>query len=332
MPCSSPSTPPTRAPAPSAWRVRPGVLGTLLDLIRIDAGWEPAVEAALGEALDAVVTSDPAAAARALAALRGADTTGAVLALGLAGPSGDGRPPGGDPVRPHVAADRVSVGALLDRLLATAVRVDDLDAAIDLAARHPAAIVVTASGDRLGASGWRLGAASSGGVTAAALAEAMSRAELAGRETERCHAEHQRAQAALSGIRRHLDELEARLEANDARMTAASEALARVNAERRDAEVELGALQARADELRAHVTAERERIVELERLLPDLEAGELAEADAVRSRHETSLALDARAAVLVGRRRDLEVRAAAPRGASATPARAAGGHRAASGR
>jgi chromosome segregation protein len=288
-----------------------GVLGTLLDLIRIDAGWEPAVEAALGEALDAVVTSDPAAAARALAALRGADTTGAVLALGLAGPTGDGRPSGGDPVRSQVAADRVSVGALLDRLLATAVRVDDLDAAIELAARHPTAIIVTANGDRLGAAGWRLGAASSGGVTASALAEATSRAELADRETERCHAEHQRAQAALSGIRRHLDELETRLEANDARMTVASEALARVNAERRDAEVEFGALQAGVEEQRARVTAERDRIDELERLLPDLEAGELAEADAVRSRQETNLALDARAAVLVGRRRDLEVRAAA---------------------
>ena len=44
----------------------------------------------------------------------------------------------------------------------------------------------------------------------------------------------------------------------------------------------------RTDELRAHVTTERDRIVELERLLPDLEAGELAEADAVRARHETT--------------------------------------------
>jgi chromosome segregation protein len=289
----------------------PGVLGTLLDLIRIDAGWEAAVEAALGEALDAVVTTDAAAAARALAALGAADTRGAVLALGLAAPSADGRPSGGDPVRSRIAADRVSVGALLDRLLATAVRVDDLDAAIELAVHHPTAIIVTANGDRLGASGWRLGAASSGGVTAAALAEAVSRAEQAGRETERCYAEQQRAQVALSAIRRHLDELEGRLEANDSRMTTASEALARVNAERREAEIELGTLQAGADELRAHLTAERDRIGELERLLPDLEAGELAEADAVRSRHETSVALDARAVVLVGRRRDLEVRAAA---------------------
>ena len=63
-----------------------GVLGTLLDLVRIDAGWESAVEAALGEALSAVVVADPDAAGRALDALRSSDTTGAVLALGLRQP------------------------------------------------------------------------------------------------------------------------------------------------------------------------------------------------------------------------------------------------------
>jgi chromosome segregation protein len=288
----------------------PGVLGTLLDLIRIDVGWEPAVEAALGEALDAVVTSDPVAAARALDALRQADTTGAVLALGLVAASDADVPSGGEPVRPHVTADRVSVGRLLDRLLVTATTVGDLDAAVELAHRHPHAIVVTRAGDRFGASGWRLGAASSGGVTAAALAEAASRAEQAEREAGRCRAEVERAAAALSAVRRHVDELEARLESNDARVTAASEALAGVQSERREVEVELAALEARAEESRAHRAADGDRIAELERLLPDLEAGEAAEADAARSAHEARAALEATAAVLAGRRRDLEVRAA----------------------
>jgi chromosome segregation protein len=288
----------------------PGVLGTLLDVIRIDAGWEPAVEAALGDALDAVVAVDTGAAARALDALRRVDTSGAVLALGLISVSPVEAPSDGEPVRPHVAADRVAVGRLLDRLLTSATTVDDLDAAIEIAHRHPDAIVVTRAGDRFGPSGWRLGAASSGGVTAAALAEAVAGAEQAGREADRCHAEKQRAAAALAGARRHVDELEARLEANDARMTSSSEALARVQAERREVEVELAALEARAEELRAHRALDRDRIAELEQLLPDLEAGEAAEADAVRSAREARADLDARAAVLAGRRRDLEVRAA----------------------
>jgi len=59
-----------------------GVLGTLLDLIEIDDGWEPAVEAALGESLTAVVVDDPAVGRRALDALRDSETTGAVIALG----------------------------------------------------------------------------------------------------------------------------------------------------------------------------------------------------------------------------------------------------------
>ena len=109
-----------------------GVLGTLLDLVRIDQGWEAAVEAALGEALSAVVVDDPGAAPAGRShALHGSDTTGAVLALGLPATSGRTPPTGGEPVRPHVAADRPSVAVLLDRLLAGATCVDDLDAAAD---------------------------------------------------------------------------------------------------------------------------------------------------------------------------------------------------------
>ena len=71
--------------APSASRRVDGVVGTLLDLVEIDAGWEPAVEAAAGEALAAVVVDGIDAARAAIAALAaGGDDAigGAVLALG----------------------------------------------------------------------------------------------------------------------------------------------------------------------------------------------------------------------------------------------------------
>ena len=64
-----------------------GVVGTLLDLVEIDPGWEAAVEAAAGEALAAVVVDGVDAARRAVAALHadGDDAVGgAVLALGAA--------------------------------------------------------------------------------------------------------------------------------------------------------------------------------------------------------------------------------------------------------
>ena len=63
-----------------------GVLGALLDLVAIDEGFEPAVEAAAGEALQAVVVDNPTNASAALAALEDRDLSGAVLALGAALP------------------------------------------------------------------------------------------------------------------------------------------------------------------------------------------------------------------------------------------------------
>ena len=288
-----------------------GVLGTLLDLVRIDPGWEPAVEAALGEALTAVVVADPRAAARALHALLASDTTGAVVALGLA-PALPPRatPDGGDVVRPHVVADDPAVAALLDAILAGAVRVDDLDHGLRLSQANPVAVVVTRSGDRLHASGWRLGAAASGGVTAAALADASTRAEAAALRFDRVHHTLAAAERVVAEATRRSAELAARLDANDARFTKASEALARLQGARREAQVELEPLDRRVAELAGHLDIERARIAELDVLVPDLEAGEQAEAAAAQQRHQTRAAIDAHAAVLVGRRRDLEVRAA----------------------
>ncbi|MGZ4764637.1 MAG: chromosome segregation SMC family protein, partial [Ilumatobacteraceae bacterium] len=73
------------------------VLGTLLDLIDIDSGWEAAVEAALGEALEAVVVASPQAGRRALESLHASNVHGAVIALGAAhrpspAPLGHGSP------------------------------------------------------------------------------------------------------------------------------------------------------------------------------------------------------------------------------------------------
>ncbi|MEM1335211.1 MAG: AAA family ATPase, partial [Actinomycetota bacterium] len=151
-----------------------GVLGTLLDLIEIDQGWEPAVEAALGESLTAVVVADPSAARRSLDALRSSDTSGAVIALG-ARPLGGSAPASGEAVRPHARSTRSDVDDLLGGLLARAVRVDSVEDALDVAIAHPDAVVVTPGGDRFGLSGWRVGAAGTG-ATAAALDDAVIRA------------------------------------------------------------------------------------------------------------------------------------------------------------
>ena len=291
-----------------------GVLGTLLDLVRIDEGWEPAVEAALGEALSAVVVADPAAAARALHALRSSDTTGAVVALGLGAPSrAAAAPAGGETVRPHVSAADPGVGRLLDALMDGAIRVADIDAAVRMAATASAAVVVTIAGDRFDARGWRLGVAAGGGATLAALEDATTRAAAADERRRRADDALAELEARRDEWRAKLAELASRQVDNDARITAASETLARLHAERREVVAELAPLDRRVDELVASLEGDAARIAELEVVMPELEAGERAESDAALDRRQVRAALDARAAVLVGRRRDLEVRAAALR-------------------
>jgi chromosome segregation protein len=283
-----------------------GVLGTLLDLVEIDEGWQGAVEAALGEALTAVVVDGDVSARRALTMLRESSTSGAVLAAGSRGHAAHA-PSVGDPVRPRVRSGRPGMSSLLDSLIAGAVRVDDVEAAIDAAVAHPAAVIVTPAGDRFGPSGWRVGAAA-GGATAAALEEARQRAasaDTALAEAERMLAE---SRSALEAARQHELALNRRLDQNDARFTAASEGLSRVLGERRELQAELEGLDRSAGELTAHIAAERVRVAELEAVLPALDADEHAEAEAARARGEARAEFEARAAVLASRRRELEVR------------------------
>jgi len=285
-----------------------GVLGTLLDLIELDAGWEAAVEAALGESLTAVVVDDPAAGRRALSALHSSDTRGAVIALG-AQPSKRAAPDVGDAVRPHARSDRHGVDDLLDGLLGSAVRVDDVAAAVDAALLHPDAVVVTAVGDRFGLSGWRVGAAGSG-ATAAALDEALAGADAAERSLAAATDAVAAAEQDLHRCRTTEADLARRLDDNDARFTAASEGVATAQREHREVGAELENLERTLVDVEGNLERETRRAAELEALLPALESDEQAEADAARARGELRAELDARGAELSSRRKDLEVRSA----------------------
>ncbi len=287
-----------------------GVVGTLLELVEIDAGWEAAAEAALGEALLAVVVSDPSAARSALESLRSSKTAGAVIALGAA-PRASATPSFGEPVRAHVRAhasgNRVEIEALLDSLLDGAVRVASWADAVDGALQHPAATVVTDEGDRFGRSGWRIGSAG-GGATAAALEEAIEKASQAAAALERTDSAMQAAKSESQAALQAETDLARRLDANDARFAAASEALARVQAERREVGTEMETLQRSVVEATERLDRERARVAELDALVPALEADEQAEAAAARARGEARARIEARSALLSSRRKDIEVR------------------------
>ena len=287
-----------------------GVLGTLLDLVDVDPGWEAAFEAAAGEALGAVVVDGVDAGRRALEALHGEQLSGAVLALGAAH-AVPVLPTRGQPVRPHVRARRADVEPLLDALVGAAVVVEGgWVEAVDVSLAHPSAIVVTTSGDRFGVTGWRVGASGSG-ATGAALAEAELRAEATAASATRCSTELEAARVELADARLAEQSLARQLDENDARLAAAADRLARVETDRRDAATEIEALQGHLAELTDRVAREAARIAELEADLPSLEAAESELADSARRMAEARTRLEASAADVGSRRSDLEVRTVA---------------------
>ena len=292
-----------------------GVVGTLADLIEIDAGWESAFEAAAGDALAAIVVDDVEAARRSLRALATDSLPGAVLALSarrLTPPP----PPVGHPVRTHVRAAPTSaaptdvVDRLLDALVGAAVVIDGGWAeALDVALDHPQATVVTAAGDRFGASGWRVGAAGSG-ATGAALDEARHRADAAQAQVRSAAARLADADQGVTEARRAEGDLSRQLDANDGRMSAAGDSLSRVETERRDVSTEHDALTAHEADLASRTDRERERVADLEGELPGLEAAEHETAERGRAMGEARAQLEQRAAEVGARRTDLEVRGA----------------------
>ena len=135
-----------------------GMVGALVELVDVDAGYEAAFEAAAGEALSAVLMSDEEAARRGLAHLAEHNAAGAVIALaqgirtGRATDGtalGDGPRPGEGPRPGDGPADELPTGA---RWLSGLVR-SPQSAVTDLLSRLLArAVVVT--GDWSPASTW----------------------------------------------------------------------------------------------------------------------------------------------------------------------------------
>ena len=286
-----------------------GVLGPLLDLVEIDDGWEAAAEAAMGEALAAVVVADPTAARQALAHLAGAGLGGGVVAARGPVPPPMPAPPG-QGVRAHVHARDPAVDELLDRLLGAAVAVDgNWPAALDHAMRHPGAVVVTREGDRFSSAGFRLGLGGAG-ATASALDQARQRLAAAELELAAAGAAEAAVTAGIHTASAALSAVAARLEAHDAQTEADAGALSRVQRERQQVHEAVERARSAQADLRAQQDREAGRVAELEHALEVLEADEATEALAARLRHVARTRRDAELQALSARRRDLAVRSA----------------------
>src|SRR5437764_7064664 len=203
-----------------------GVVGTLLDLVEIDEGFEAAFEAAAGEALAAVVVDDVDAGRRALDVLHGGDLSGAVLPLGAAQRPSPLPLGAGEPLRWHVRSHRGDVDGLLDALLGAVIVVDgDWTAAVDLALAHPDMLIVTRDGDRFGLTGWRVGGPGSG-ATGAALSEALERADAAIAAAQAADLQLVDAQSRVAEARRRELDAQRSLDEHDPAASAAADARA----------------------------------------------------------------------------------------------------------
>ncbi|MEZ5281671.1 MAG: chromosome segregation protein SMC [Acidimicrobiales bacterium] len=286
-----------------------GVIGTLADLVDVDAGFELAFEAAAGDAMASVVVADPATARAALDHLAEADLRGAVLSLG-GSVSSPVKPSVGTRLRDHVRSGRAGADALLDRLFGSAVVVEgDWREAADVALDNPELLVVTRAGDRFGHSGWRIGAGGSGATAAAyeeAEAELATAIELAAQTAEVLKA----ARAALQSAQTESKAAARELELHGVETSKATDALSRVERQRSDAAAELQGIVERRAELEPQIERDRSRIAELEGVLPALverEQSDRAQADEFEAKRGD---LDRRARALASTRSELGVKAA----------------------
>jgi chromosome segregation protein len=283
-----------------------GVLGTLLELIDIDPGWEAAIEAAAGEALRAVVVDNAASGRRALESLAAQDLPGAVLALGR-GTSFAVEP---NSIRSRVRPLRPDVSPLLDALFGSVRAVEGgWTDALDAAMAAPDGLIVSSEGDRFGPAGWRIGQAGSG-ATGAALDEALA-AAVEAEQVAAAAAERQRqAQSDLDEAKRSAGELERETRVIEQRMAEAAAIVERSANQLNDIAVDRERLDRQRGEIDSRVEADRAELEDLQLQLPGLEEVEAAHHDRTKTMAEARAALEDRMTAVSARRTELEVKAA----------------------
>ena len=283
-----------------------GLVGTLLDVVGIEEGWEDAVEAALGEALSAVVVESPNAARVALESFGSGPGKGAVIPLDATLPPAVPNP---DSILNHVTPLRSDVAGVLGSLLSGIDAVTgDWRAAVDRSV-ETGRVVVTKSGDRIGGGLWRIG--SSGvGATQAALDDAVGEAAAAQAHRDRCDADIASRSAEVEQLLAADRSAADALDSNDAQLTSTTEALDKIDTEIRQIGVETDALATQQSELDARLDRETTRAGELDSLLPSLESAEVQSAERNRELESTRTSLMARSVTLTERRTEFEVNSA----------------------
>jgi chromosome segregation protein len=283
-----------------------GVLGSVAALIQVESGHENAVAAVLGVAADAVVVDGQDGAHAALRMLKDDDAgRAAVLVAQAPGPpdaadrsTWPSLPAGSRWVRDLVRTP-AALAAAVDRLLARAAVVADLDAACAFVAANPDATAVTFAGDVVAAGLLQGGSASAPSLleVQAAVDEAADRAGEAGRRGEQ-------ARFALAGTLSRRDQAAERVEAaldrlheSDARLAAVAEQLGQLGstarAARAEAERQRRGVAAKTEAL----AVDREALAELEERLDVAQDGPQEQEPSTAERDRLAAAATAARAV-----------------------------------
>jgi chromosome segregation protein len=251
-----------------------GVLGSFLDLIEVDSGWERAVESAAGASVSAMVVDGRRSARAALEALRREGGAGLILAVGDDSVSAPEAPVGCTSLRSLVRARRgtpTHVTRVLDALFSRAFVAKDWETGIEVALANAQLVIVTRDGDRFASSGWRV-ASGRAVVTRSTVEEAQLAASEAATAVEPIRERRARADGAAVEARQRLNRATStlaqaqaefdRLEDEGLRLGALLDELVGV------ADVQMGELA----ELTEQIVTIEEELVVLREQLPTLEA------------------------------------------------------------
>lgn len=281
-----------------------GVVGTLGELLKIDSGWESAVEAALGEALTAIVMRNANAARSAVNALQTGDIAGSVLALDVAPTNG-----ASSELRQHVRSDRSDLNALLDALLSGVSVANGLSEAIDQLITNPTQVIVTRSGERLSRYGWRSRGKSTV-VTQAAVDEARRDASAKQQLVDQAKQTHELAVGHARSAREAELSAKSALEALEIEHREAQRTQHNLESQLREITTQRDDLSGRLDGIAERLVAEGSRVEELQKLLPVVEASEASSHERAQRFRNARASLEERSTALATLRTDLEVRAA----------------------
>ena len=280
-----------------------GVLGVLGELIRVESGWESAVEATLEGSLASVVVEDVQTARIVLQRLQESNSAGSIMAPQIPDVPVE-LPQFGEPLRNRVTSRHSALEPLLDVLLKDAVCVSGgWSEAIDLAIEQPTLTVVTATGDCYGPNGWSV---NSRGNAATALEDAKTELREATAKCDAAKAARESAEEVHRDSQTRLRASVLDLEANDDLLTHSSDAIEKIQREWRDLTAQQKVLEARAAELNQILDRDGPRLIDLEERRVELEAAETQERSAAKDAHTKRRDLDDRIRVAATQRAELE--------------------------